>query len=120
MRHGEAVEAEDVGGLDEARSLTAEGAEKVRKAGAALARMRAEPEFIWTSPLLRAMQTANLVHQSLDKAQLLVVDELQPNASIDALVQAIQSRGGGSLIVIGHNPQLEELIFYLLKGGGGG
>jgi phosphohistidine phosphatase len=115
LRHGEAESVEEAGGVDAKRRLTEEGAECIRKEATAMRRMRIEPEFIWTSPYVRALETAQITLEMLGFGQIEVLDELRPGAVAEELAKLIQTRGGSSLIIVGHNPDLEDLISYLLK-----
>jgi phosphohistidine phosphatase SixA len=63
VRHGEA-EAAGVGG-DEARELTDKGMRDSRAVAEAVARAGAKLEAIWTSPLVRARQTAEIIGRVL-------------------------------------------------------
>ena len=110
MRHGRAVPAEEAGG-DENRWLTEEG----RREAEAVARILPKGlSRVYTSPLRRARETAEIVARVLGVG-VVVVDELAPGKPRcrGRLVELVQP---GSVIV-GHNPDLEELLCCLIGGG---
>jgi phosphohistidine phosphatase len=60
MRHGPAEDHAD-SGMDGDRALTANGRDRVRAVAALLVDLNEEPLSIITSPLVRAVQTAEVV-----------------------------------------------------------
>lgn len=113
VRHGDAV-SEDEAGSDRDRWLSPRGREAARVLGRLLRETRVEPDAIVSSPLPRAVQTAELIAQSLDY--------LGHIASLRALEPAAQPRVaaglvgtlGMSVIVVGHEPSISALGAYLL------
>ena len=66
MRHGLAVTRGSVRFSDDAqRPLVPEGKEKMREIGEGLKRMGLEVDWIVTSPLVRAAETAGIIAESL-------------------------------------------------------
>ncbi len=110
MRHGKAEEKKP-GIRDEDRKLTSEGRRDVE----AIARLIPDrPEVIYTSPLLRARETAEIV-ASIHGTRIIVVEELSPSkASLKALknLEVIDKT-----LFIGHAPSIEEIISELIGGG---
>ena len=117
LRHGEAVDAEAVGGSDDARTLTDKGAEMAARAARGMRRLQIRPEAIWTSPLPRSAQTARLTAEALDcEKALKEIDDLRPGADPGVLAGLIQQYGDeGELMLVGHNPDLEKLLQYLIS-----
>jgi phosphohistidine phosphatase len=91
-----------------------------RDAPAIAARLREHlepPACIVTSPAARAMRTATLVAAALGMPadRIAVTPELYLAAPADYLRAAARSGGDcGSLMVVGHNPGLTELVHRLL------
>ncbi|MBD3167540.1 phosphohistidine phosphatase SixA, partial [bacterium] len=88
LRHGIAEPADEV--HDSERALTVEGREKIQKIAGAMIRMRVQVEHIVTSPLLRAVQTANQVAEvcNVDKVQF--CDELLPEARPELVLSFLE------------------------------
>ncbi len=107
MRHGKAEDLMDRL-VDHERELTPEGRKKVRKAARGLTQLISEPTavHIWSSPLPRARQTADVLAEYFPGA---VVRELEAvySGNLDSVVQAwIQLPEEAVLIVVGHEPYL--------------
>jgi len=116
MRHGP---AEDRGhGVPEFdRQLTPNGREQTAAAVRGLAGLGLKPAQIISSPLVRCMQTAELVATELAGGQPPEpVDALAAGASPGEILQAIRQRPDG-LLLVGHDPDLGRLVCYLLGGG---
>ncbi|MCS7079602.1 MAG: phosphohistidine phosphatase SixA [Chloracidobacterium sp.] len=120
MRHGIAHELGADGSRSDAeRTLTNEGRANTRAAARAMARLELDIDAIWTSPLARARQTAEIVAETLQKTQLMEeMAELALGGGPERVVGALTrlSRGTGVLLV-GHEPDLSRLVAYLVWGG---
>jgi phosphohistidine phosphatase len=120
VRHAEAIERSGTT-PDASRHLTAKGrtafreiARKVRKAGAA-------PDLIFTSPLLRAVQTAEILSERLKyRGDIVVARELSPGFDHRAL-RFLLARAGDpqEAAFVGHEPDLGILSAILLSVAGG-
>jgi len=115
LRHGIAEE-NSPNGSDADRGLTAEGRRKLRQVLQAAADVGIEPTLILTSPLKRAIQTAEIARQVLKyKNELLRTKALVPGATVEQVWDEIRAhRGEPSLVLVGHNPLFGELAAYLL------
>lgn len=115
LRHGS---AEDVSNsvTDADRALTPEGRRKLRHVLEAAAEAGVEPTLILTSPLKRAVQTAEIVQNVLKyKSELLRSNALVPGATVEQAWDEIRDhRDESSLMLVGHNPLFTELAAYLL------
>ena len=116
MRHAEAEE-QAVSGGDEARSLTARGRERTRNAARGLRALGLRFDAILTSPLLRAAQTAELVADEYsNNPPPQVLPALSPDiAQRDAIAALLPFARQGSVLAVGHEPQLSKLIALLLN-----
>jgi phosphohistidine phosphatase len=117
LRHGIAVNAADLApGAD--RPLTDKGAKRLRKAARGLRRLGMRFEAILTSPLARAHQTATIVAEALgQEAQLSILEALKPDSSVDELLSGLKDHTNcKSLLLVGHEPLLGEIVSYLLTG----
>lgn len=118
VRHGEAVD--DAPGLGDAgRWLTPAGRETTRRVARLLAKDRAQrPAEIWTSPLVRAVQTAEILAERVKRGvEVTVRRELTPGEDEEAVL-AILARyeGKGPIALVGHEPQLSAIAVSLLPG----
>jgi len=117
MRHGS---AEDVSasGLDEDRALTLVGRDRVRSVARALAANEEAPAFIVSSPLVRALQTAEIVAATLklsDKGGNVEARRaMAPGGDAVALVRSMVGEGKKRCMVVGHEPDLSGLIASLV------
>lgn len=107
FRHGIAEEhAAD--GTDASRALTEQGVERTRAAANGLARIVDPLDVILTSPRTRAVQTAEAAAAAFGCA-VEVVDALSGGPPDDAL-RALAARGEQSVMIVGHEPMLSELV----------
>ncbi len=115
IRHARAEERRDEK-RDAQRILTPKGHAQVGRLARALARLDVHYGAIISSPLVRAMQTAQGLRglaDALEQSELLAVS---PG---EALLDALRSRaeaGATSLGLVGHEPFLSELVSLLLLG----
>ena len=100
MRHGEAVDSAGVLG-DGARWLTGKGRQHTRGVAEHLT-SHASPGTIWTSPLVRAVQTAEIVALTCEIGdEFEVVNDLA-NGDCDALLSRVAAfRGARPLLLVG-------------------
>jgi phosphohistidine phosphatase len=89
LRHGLAVEREEFHfASDHLRPLTAKGKRQLHKIAAAMRAMKLNFDAIFSSPLVRARQTAEIVAMDLKlKKRLDFADELKPGSDARKLVQ---------------------------------
>jgi len=119
IRHGEAVEAAPGLG-DPGRWLTEKGRRTTRKVGKWLDKRKARrPVQIWTSNLVRAVQTAEIIAREVGvKGEVTAIAELLPGADPNALLRLVSSyEGPGPLALVGHEPSLSLLVRLLLGNG---
>jgi phosphohistidine phosphatase len=113
IRHGEAG---DDAPRDELRTLTLRGRAAVVRVGRTLRRRGGDFTTIVSSPLARALQTAEIVAAELDFAGRVVVsDALVPDASVAGALALLTSlEAGGSIALVAHEPILSSLAGTLL------
>jgi phosphohistidine phosphatase len=119
LRHGKAGQP-SVGSDDSARALTDEGRDEVRKVARWMRQKKFRFDLIATSPLTRALQTAEIVAGSLDcKDRLEIWDELKPGGDPDTICyHSAQNGNDASVILVGHEPLLSGLAGKIITGGG--
>lgn len=116
MRHGP---AEDLAssGLDGDRSLTPEGRARVRSVAKALLQRDEAPLTIFASPLVRTLQTAEIVAAVTDlEGRGGCVEarrELAPGGSSLELVDELRRAKRRRVMFVGHEPDLSSLVLRL-------
>jgi phosphohistidine phosphatase len=108
IRHAEAV-AEQPGLIDEHRFLTRAGRDQARRLGQYLAAQQVALDTLYTSPLVRAVQTAELVAVGIGYAGAIeVLMDLAPGGDLRALAARIAS-APHPMALVGHEPGLSAL-----------
>ena len=111
LRHGEAVPHESK--PDHERELTARGERQSAAAGAALARLGVEFAAIYTSPKVRAVQTAKLAAEALNvepEEESLLSEDFE---RADALELLGRHDEDARVLVVGHNPDFAQVVYDL-------
>jgi len=118
VRHGIAVDiGENSVNSDEDRMLSEEGRDRTAEVARGLRAIGCLPGVILSSPLRRAMETAQIIGRELGKkATIETTDALLPEAEVKETVQAIAAAGCATVMVVGHVPHLPCLASYLLAG----
>jgi len=107
LRHGI---AEDLASSDFARELTKRGRRRVAGSAQVMARLGIQPRRIFSSPRLRALQTAELVAAALDMEVSLTE---AVNFGFDlADLRSLTGRLGADdeVMFVGHNPDMSLLV----------
>jgi phosphohistidine phosphatase len=113
VRHGIALDHADRGALaDDDRPLTAKGRRRFRRTARAFARLGEAPDFIFTSPLIRAAQSAEIFAGALKASEVAVLEELRPDGAIGKLLSEVGRRlkDGQGVALVGHDPQMTQLV----------
>jgi phosphohistidine phosphatase len=119
LRHASANNY-DPAGDDHKRPIDKTGEQQSRDVGRALAALDLEVDAIVSSPLTRAMQTADIVAGELGHKDKIVTEEaLRPEASYGAFEDLLARYGKRkAIMVVGHNPSMTEFIVQMLSGSG--
>jgi phosphohistidine phosphatase len=122
MRHGIAVPREEHPSMPDAeRALTEEGVRKTAQIAQGFAQLGITCDWIFTSPLVRARQTAEIAAQAIGlKERIEEWPELGAEGSNEALLHRLQTAARRkqlrAVLLVGHEPQLSELTSLLLSG----
>jgi phosphohistidine phosphatase len=118
LRHGIAVERDEWEGSDADRPLTERGAKRVMQVAAGLNRLDVQPTHVFSSPLIRAIETAKIAHQSLQvRSAVRIVDVLLPDAPPDRLLSLLHDLPAESCVLcVGHEPHLGLVTSVMLAG----
>jgi phosphohistidine phosphatase len=108
IRHGD---AEPHGARHDAdRRLTAKGEKQARMAGEALARLGLEFAAVYTSPRVRARDTAHLAAEAL-KADPVIYQPLSAGFDADEARALLASAGDGArVLLVGHEPDFSQTV----------
>ena len=120
MRHGLAVMRGVTTVLDDAkRPLTPEGKQKMREIASGLVRAGLEADWIVSSPLVRAVETAEIVGEALgSRPPLDTCEALRPGGAPEAFIAFLAKRSNRRrVLVVGHEPDLGELAARLIGAG---
>jgi phosphohistidine phosphatase len=117
LRHGLALPHGTPGMEDDDRPLTEKGERRVRQVARFLRRLGLRLDAIVSSPLPRALRTAEIAADVLDRSYLLQTDEvLRPKRSAEDIRDWLAGRPESRILLIGHNPNLSELLTLLTTG----
>ena len=117
MRHGIAVDPGAPGSPGDAqRPLTPEGEQKTREVAGGLRELGIGPPLFFSSPLLRALQTAKIVAKVLEfpEKQIRLTDALLPMAKPDLIFRELARLKEDEVICFGHGPHVDLAIAYAL------
>ena len=120
MRHGLAGRR-DAGRFpnDDDRPLTGKGRRQIVRQAKGLNAINLTLDVIVTSPLARSAQTAERVHRRLlSPGRLITSAALKPSAHPSALMDelATEHSSASSVMIVGHEPYLSQLISVLVAG----
>jgi phosphohistidine phosphatase len=120
MRHGPA-EDDAPSGLDGDRALSDSGRRRVRSVAEALLDLDEAPLHIISSPLVRAVQTAEIValitkvdERTAGPAGVEIRRELSPGGDSGDLARSLASEGRKRVMLVGHEPDLSGIVAMLL------
>ncbi len=114
MRHGPAEDAA-LSGRDADRALTPNGRARVQRVAHELARRAETPRLVLSSPLVRALQTAEIVSALVGPEQgVRVHPALCPGGDSARLLHELLLQGARRVMVVGHEPDLSDLAAKLL------
>jgi phosphohistidine phosphatase len=108
LRHGEA-EPHDAR-PDEERRLTPRGQDQARAAGAALAALELRFQHIYTSPKVRARETARLAAEPLG-VELVELPALAEGFDAERARELLLGSGPEErVLIVGHNPDFVQIV----------
>ena len=109
IRHADAVPLGERGiQHDEQRPLTPKGEAQAEALARAFARLGVRLDALLTSPLVRARQTAERL--ATDSAGAKECPSLSPGRKRRQVLQRIRETKGEAVAIVGHNPDLSELV----------
>jgi phosphohistidine phosphatase len=121
LRHGEAGARLEEPEKDDARPLTREGRKEMAEVARSLPKLGVDFDLIASSPLPRALQTAEIVARQYRMLNSLEKwDELHHPAETENLFRRLsRQRKGSSVLLVGHEPHLSGMIGEIISGNSG-
>lgn len=118
IRHGIAAEREEWEGPDADRPLTERGTKRTAQVAAGLKWLDVQPTHVFSSPFVRAMETAEILHASLAvKSKIQRVEELLPDAPPEQLLSLFRDLPADACVLcVGHEPHLGLAASAMLVG----
>ena len=121
LRHGIAVTFDDLDyERDAERPLTSKGKRQLRQTAAAMKNLGLRFDLIFSSPYLRARQTAEIVARAVKRQkQLAFTHDLTPDGNPKELLQQLNAMypKATAILLVGHEPYLSHLVSLLATGG---
>lgn len=115
LRHAQAVEGTaDV--ADHDRELTESGRQRTQIAARVMKRLGLQPAHIYSSPRVRAVQTAEIVAQAL-RMRVELTEQVNFGFSLSAVADLIAGVGvDGEVMFVGHEPSMSGVVHALTGG----
>ncbi len=107
-----------VGVADRNRPLGRRGQRDAPAAGRWIAEHVGVPDAVWCSPARRTKETWELLAAQLGGSPPVEFDERIYEASVSDLVEVLRetAKGSSSVLLVGHNPGVQELVLALAGG----
>ena len=122
MRHANAGLRRDNPLLDAKRGLIKEGKDQCMLMARVLSALKAPVDTIVSSPLKRALQTAQFVGTELGfDSRVEMSTSLLPNsdyAKFQDLIAKYETQGREGVLVVGHNPSMFQFLAKMISGNG--
>ncbi len=119
IRHAHAEEREDwkeKGISDDLRPLTKKGIHRFVESLVGLSKYVLKIDHIYTSQLTRAVQTADILHGFYNDTEYEIIEELNPDASIEDIRAIIFDHKDTDVIAfVGHQPELGYICSDLIS-----
>ncbi len=118
LRHGPAEDTGPrTGWQDEPRELTDDGRVRIGAAARGISRLNLGIERIVTSPLVRCLETAQIVGDAIAVPPQ-TVTRLQPGLSAEVLLDVLHEHADATTVLVcGHQPDLSLVTAHLIDGG---
>jgi phosphohistidine phosphatase len=110
FRHGPAAPRGVPGVAEAERPLTSEGRKKTAQAAKGLRALDLDIDAIFTSPLPRALQTAEILTEILELSRPRLLDALLPGAPAKGLLAELRGLRAETPLLVGHEPLLSASV----------
>lgn len=119
VRHAAAEDKDEfarTGRSDDLRPLTSDGKRDMREAARGLRNVVPNIDVLATSPLVRAIETAEILGTTYEREPV-VVAALRPESPYDHVARWARTHAKkGVVVIVGHEPHLSGLVSWLLAG----
>lgn len=112
FRHGPAVPRGRSGIAEADRPLSREGRKKTEQAARGLLALDLGFDVIFTSPLPRALQTAEILADILHLSKPNLMEALLPGSSVRGLLGKVRALGAEAPLLVGHEPTLSSTVSF--------
>lgn len=118
VRHADALPVGGIVTRDADRRLSPRGEGDAGLMGRALAHLDPNVDIIVTSPLVRAIETGEVIGRQLSDHPIMHVSEhLAPGFNHQALFhELLVFSAGESIVAVGHQPEMSAFISFLIAG----
>ncbi len=120
IRHAIAEDREDfarTGADDALRPLTKTGRKRMKQCARGLVRLAPRMDILATSPLVRAVDTAEIVASAYDGLGIVQIAALSPLKAPPALLEWVkQQPPDATVALVGHEPGLSTFVSWMLTG----
>lgn len=100
---------------DDARPLTAQGRRRMAAAALGVRALVPDLDIIASSPLKRALETAEILARAYDGHEVERLEALAPGGSAEQALEWLRAHADAACVaLVGHEPDLSELASYLL------
>ena len=119
LRHGKAEEKTQNVSSDSKRRLTEGGKKELDCIGRSLKNLETDFDFIASSPLIRAKQTAEIIirHVKCKKKSITIWNDLKPESDVTQTMKTLTKlKPDSRVLLVGHEPHLSTLISFIISG----
>jgi phosphohistidine phosphatase len=117
LRHAHALDIGEQGvQTDEDRPLSDQGHKQVELVADAITRLSLKFDQILTSPLRRALETAQQLARGLEmpESSVVTMEALEPGVSSKKLMKKLRALEATDVVLVGHAPDLNEHAAWLM------
>ena len=117
LRHGKAEPYGQEYPSDHLRPLMEKGKKRTKRSVKGMKAVDVNVDLIVSSPILRARQTAEIVHKGLGLAEPIEFSDALASGSVTGVMSAVQAYYSyDGVMLVGHEPTLSELISTMSSG----
>ncbi len=112
LRHAHAGDPADWEGDDDSRPLTRKGRRQAKRLGSFMRAVGLKPDALVSSPLVRALETAELVAKAL-RTEVVVDPRLAGDLGLGRLDEILGELDAERPVFVGHDPDFSALVAML-------